>query len=454
MTYFADDLSQSLPIYAVADGFAQNLTPAQRAWAEAMGFKAQAGRILALPGDDGGISGLLFGLGVGDDPMVYGALGRDAPAGTYHLAGDLAPAQATQAALAFALGAYEFSRYKSGAPARNVHLKAPKGADMDYVTRACRAVYLARDLINTPPEDLGPAELADAALTVAKEFGAQASVIIGDELLAQNWPLVHAVGRASSRAPRLVDFTWGDPTAPKVTLVGKGVCFDSGGLDIKPSSGMALMKKDMGGAANILGLAMMVMAAGLKVRLRVLMPMVENSISGNAFRTSDIFKSRKGLSVEIGNTDAEGRLILADALAEADAEAPDLLIDLATLTGAARVALGPELPPFYTDDSTLASALEQAAQTERDPLWRMPLWAPYAKGLDSKIADLKSTADGGLAGSIYAALFLKRFVGHAKSWLHADIYAWSTETRGAKVQGGEAQTIRALYRVLEERYGK
>jgi leucyl aminopeptidase len=314
------------------------------------------------------------------------------------------------------------------------------------------AAGLARDLINTPSNDMGPAELAQAAQELATRFGASFNCVIGDDL-ATNFPLIHAVGMASTRAPRLIDISWGDPAHPKVTLVGKGVCFDTGGLDLKPSSGMLIMKKDMGGAANVLALASMVMDAKLKVRLRVLIPAVENAVAGNAFRPLDIFKSRKGLTVEIGNTDAEGRLVLADALALADEEKPDLLVDLGTLTGAARVALGPDLPPFYTNDETLALDLAACARRENDPLWRLPLWPAYDAWLDSKVANVNNAPSGGFAGSITCALFLQRFVEAAKSWLHVDIYGWTPSAKPARPEGGECQAARAIYKLLGERYG-
>jgi leucyl aminopeptidase len=300
---------------------------------------------------------------------------------------------------------------------------------------------------------MGPPDLEYAARALATRHGADINAIVGDDLLQENFPLVHAVGRAADRAPRLIDIAWGDPSHPKVTLIGKGVCFDTGGLDIKPESGMLNMKKDMGGAACMLALAHMLMARGAKIRLRILMPAVENSISGAAFRPRDIYRSRKGLTVEIGNTDAEGRLILADALALADEEAPELIVDMATLTGAARVALGTEVPPFYTDDDGLAAEIARFAQAEADPLWRMPLWRPYDQLLDSKVADLNNVSSTGFAGSITAALFLRRFVSAAKAWLHCDIYAWNQSTKPGRPEGAECQAARALYALLTARYG-
>ena len=334
-----------------------------------------------------------------------------------------------------------------------VRLVPPDGVDTADILRMAEAASLARDLINTPANDMGPEQLAEAAQQMAARFGAEFTCIVGDELKRQNFPLVHAVGMASTRAPRLVDFSWGDPAHPKVTLVGKGVCFDTGGLDLKSSSGMLIMKKDMGGAANVLALAQMVMDARLKVRLRVLIPAVENAVAGNAFRPLDIFTSRKGFSVEIGNTDAEGRLVLADTLAFADEDKPELLVDLGTLTGAARVALGPDLPPFYTNDETLAASVAAHAKTENDPLWRMPLWPAYDSWLDSKVADINNAPSGGFAGSITCALFLQRFVEHARSWLHVDIYGWTPTAKPARPEGGECQAARAIYKLLSERYG-
>ncbi len=354
-------------------------------------------------------------------------------------------------ALAWALGTYQFTRYRKATP-KAAKLVLPNGVDGAEIASIAEAVFFARDLINTPPNDMGPEELAEAARALAKKHGAKFSVIVGDALLKGNYPLVHAVGQGSERAPRLIDLTWGRTAAPKVTLVGKGVCFDTGGYDLKTSSGMLTMKKDMGGAAAVLAIADMVMGAKLDVRLRVLIPAVENSVSGHAYRPSDIFKSRKGLTVEIGNTDAEGRLVLADALAEADSETPELLIDIATLTGAARVATGMELPPFFTDDEALASDLERHAKQTQDPVWRMPLWRGYEATLKSSVADLNNNPDYGYAGAITAALFLNRFVTNARSWIHLDIAAWTDRPKPGRPRGAEANAARAIYAMLKARY--
>jgi leucyl aminopeptidase len=429
--------------------------PAQaRQFAKANGFAAKPGACLTLPSVDGQIAHVLFGLedeaGKYRDLFRPGALPGLLPPGVYRFAN--APHDTRLAALAFALGSYRFGRYRK-ADRPDVKLVPPDGIDVADITRMAEAVTLARDLINTPSNDMGPEELAQAAQQLAQRFGADFNCIVGDDLTRQNYPLIHAVGMASPRAPRLIDFSWGDSSHPKVTLVGKGVCFDTGGLDLKPSSGMLIMKKDMGGAANVLALALMVMDAGLKVRLRVLIPAVENAVAGNAFRPLDIFTSRKGFTVEIGNTDAEGRLVLADALALADEEKPDLLIDLGTLTGAARVALGPDLPPFYTNDETLAHDVAVHAKQENDPLWRLPLWPPYDAWLDSKVATINNAPSGGFAGSIICALFLQRFVEAAKSWLHVDIYGWTPSAKPARPEGGECQAARAIYKLMSQRYG-
>ena len=433
---------------------AKDLPEPSRQFAEACDFTAKPGKCLILPASDGTIAQVIFGLedatSKSRDLFRPGSLPGLLPPGVYRFAN--APHDARLAALAFALGSYRFGRYrKTEAP--GVRLVPPDGVDVADIVRMAEAAALARDLINTPSNDMGPEELAHAAETLAKRYGADFKTIVGDDLVAQNFPLIHAVGMASTRAPRLIDIGWGDASHPKVTLVGKGVCFDTGGLDLKPSSGMLIMKKDMGGAANVLALAQMVMDAKLKLRLRVLIPAVENAVAGNAFRPLDIFKSRKGITVEIGNTDAEGRLILADALALADEETPDLLVDLGTLTGAARVALGPDLPPFYTYDETLAADVARLARQEHDPLWRMPLWPPYDSWLDSKTATITNAPSGAFAGSIICALFLQRFVEAAKSWLHVDIYGWTPSAKPGRPEGGECQAARAIYQLLSERYG-
>jgi leucyl aminopeptidase len=446
----------AVPVWFVtAENYAQvreQLGPSARRFAETAKFEPKAGQSLLLPGVDGALDGVLFALeaaGKPRDRFLPGRLPGLLPAGIYRFAN--APHDARLAALAFALGSYRFTRYRK-ADANGAQLLVPDGVDADDLSRIADGVALARDLINTPANDMGPAELEQAASALAEKHGAKIRTIVGDDLLAQNFPLIHAVGRASSRAPRLIDLAWGGAQAPKITLVGKGVCFDTGGLDIKPDSGMLIMKKDMGGAANVLAAAHMIMDAGLKLRLRVLIPAVENAISGEAFRPLDIYKSRKGITVEIGNTDAEGRLVLADALALADEEAPELIADMATLTGAARVALGPELPPFFTHDDALAADLSRHAEAERDPVWRLPLWRPYESMLDSKTADINNVG-GSQAGAITAALFLDRFVTAAKAWAHFDIYAWTPSAKAARPDGGECQVARAFYALLKERYG-
>jgi leucyl aminopeptidase len=450
--------SAAVPIWfasvATWDAVRGRLDPPQRAFAEAAGFTPRAGHHLLLPGADGGLSGVLFGidgpLASAPDRFMAGKLPSLLPRGVYRLVDAPEP---RLAALAFAVGNYGFSRYRKRDD-KDLRLEVPAGVDGDELTRVVEAVSLARDLVNTPANDMGPAELELAARDLAARHGATVRTIAGDDLLAQNFPLVHAVGRAAAQAPRLIDLIWGDPGDAKVTLVGKGVCFDSGGLDIKPESAMLLMKKDMGGAATALALAHMIMDGRLPVRLRVLIPAVENALAGNAFRPRDVYPSRKGLTVEIGNTDAEGRLVLADALALADEDAPDLLIDMGTLTGAARVALGPDIPPFYTHDDRLAEALARHGEAENDPLWRLPLWRPYDSMLDSKVADLGNVGTGGFAGSVVCALFLNRFVSAAKAWLHLDIYAWTPSAKPGRPEGGECQAARALYALLVERYGR
>jgi leucyl aminopeptidase len=455
---FAAPNHDAIPIWFVTkeswSAVRATLAAPAAAFAEASGFEASPGRCQILPDAQGGLAGVLFGLeetGAADrDPFLSGKLATLLPAGVYRFAN--APHDASLAALGFLLGLYRFSRYRAASGAQP-SLVAPERVDGARIERIAQAVAFGRDLVNTPTNDLGPEALEQEALRLAERFGARAEVTRGEDLLARNFPLIHAVGRAAAQAPRLVDFVWGREDAPKVTLVGKGVTFDTGGLDIKPASAMEIMKKDMGGAAAALALAHMIMEARLDLRLRVLIPIVENSISADAFRPGDVLKSRKGLSVEIGNTDAEGRLILADALSLADEEAPALLFDFATLTGAARVALGPDLPPFYTDDEALAGEIARHAAAVRDPLWRMPLWRPYDKMVAGKIADLTNSPSSPFAGSITAALFLQRFVANAKAWAHFDIYAWNPAARAHAPEGGEVQAARALFALVEERFG-
>jgi leucyl aminopeptidase len=459
------DSAASLPLWLVTQAdwpdirtrVSSDLGPAAAAFAQACGFDPRPGTFLALPAQDGGIGGALFGIedtGTGvKDPFLPGRLADLLPAGRYRFANlEQGADDARLAALAFACQAYRFARYRT-ANDRGVHLTFPDGVDEADLARIVDGVFLARDLINTPANDMGPAELEAAARDLAKSHGAVIRSIVGNDLLVENFPLIHAVGRASVSAPRLIDMTWGDESLPKVTLVGKGVCFDTGGLDIKPDNAMLIMKKDMAGAATVLGLAHMIMDRGLKVRLRVLIPAVENSIAGNAFRPLDIYRSRKGITVEIGNTDAEGRLVLADALALADEEKPELLVDMGTLTGAARVALGPELPPFYTDDDAFAADVARHGAAENDPLWRLPLWRPYEAMLDSRIADTNNVGAGGFAGSITCALFIARFVTQARTFAHFDIYGWVPKARAGRPEGGECQAARALYALLCARYG-
>jgi leucyl aminopeptidase len=460
----AEHSGTALPLYLCTEAglepLAAGLPAAQNAWLRAHQFEAERGRVLHLPGSHGELAGVIAGLGAGsanEGAMLWegAALAERLPAASYHLATSLSPLGATQFALGWLLGTYKFQRYKSvKKPVSQARLIAPAGADLRYAQAACEAVSLARDLVNQPANEMGPAELAQAARALAERYGGECRIVTGSEL-EQGYPMVHAVGRASTvaRAPRLIDCRFARPGAPRVTLVGKGVCFDSGGLDLKPAAGMLLMKKDMGGAACVLALAQLLRALEVPVQLRLLIPAVENSVGSDAFRPGDILRSRRGLSVEIGNTDAEGRLVLADALSEADAEAPDLLIDLATLTGAARTALGPDLPALYGSDDALVALLATISQQLCDPLWPMPLWAGYEEDFSSKVADINNMSSTGLGGSIIAALFLKRFVTPARPWLHVDLYAWNSKDRPGRPLGGEAQSVRALYELIRRRFG-
>jgi leucyl aminopeptidase len=425
----------------------------ERDWAQAAGFTGEAGKIALVPDEKGRLGRVLVGASESEAAMwAIAGLSETLPEGNYRLDPVPEGGDPSRVALGWALGAYRFTRYHDK-PKGKARLVWPKGADRGLVERLASGVFLARDLATTPASDMGPEELAEAAQKVAKKEGARCKITVGDKLLEKNYPTIHAVGRASTRPPRLVDIIWGDDGAPKVTLVGKGVCFDSGGLDLKPASGMLNMKKDMSGAAIMLGLGQAIMQAGLKVRLRVLLPCVENSVSGNAMRPRDIIKTRKGLTVEIGNTDAEGRLILCDALAEASDEKPEMIIDCATLTGAARVALGPELPALFCNDDKLANALIAAGQAEDDPMWRMPLYKPYRRLIDSKVADLNNVSDGPQGGAITAALYLQEFVDPKVPWAHLDVMAWNQRSRPGRPEGAEAQMLRAVYAHIADRFG-
>jgi leucyl aminopeptidase len=451
---FSDADAASRPLHVVTpDGlkaFLAAQTPATAAWLTSTGFEAAPGELRLIPGADGSVAAAVAGLG---SPMAR-ARGRfhlakaaaGLPPGAWRLTGDLSASDKAEAALAVLLQSYRFSRYRAAKPADPVQLVAPEGIDTARLTAMAEGEFLTRDLINTPALDMGPAELEAAFLTLAETFGATTRVIRGDDLLAQNFPMIHAVGRASTRAPRLLELNWGS-TGPHLTLVGKGVCFDTGGLNIKPSSGMLLMKKDMGGAATVMGLAHMIMRLGLPIRLRVLIPAAENAISGNAQRPKDILTSRKGLTVEVNDTDAEGRLVLADALAYACESPTDAVISMATLTGAARVAVGPDLAPYYCDDDAMAQALEAGAKDGFDPVWRLPFWTPYEHIIEPGIADLDNAPGWGFAGSVTAALFLRRFVTGPR-YMHFDIYGHAPADLPARPKGGVGQGARAILGAL------
>jgi len=460
-------ISESVPLWLLYedefDSWRAMQTAFVRQWLTEQSFKAEKHRVLLMPDAGGALEFAVAGLGKRSAELtLWHAAGfaERLPSRRFRLAQNFTAREATQLCLGFSYGLYRFDRYRS-VKSDTASLESPANADMNFVTNALDSLRMARDWINTPAADFGPAHLAAAARHVAERQRAVFQEWVGDDLLAANFPSVHAVGRASSNAPRMIELRWSPAergahssgSLPCVTLVGKGVCFDSGGLDIKPGSGMALMKKDMGGAAVALALGNMLMTAKLKARVRILIPAVENSLAGNAYRPGDVLTTRKGLTVEVGNTDAEGRLVLCDALALADAERPDLIIDFATLTGAARVALGPELPALFGSDDSMVRNFAAAAAAEHDPVWPMPLWSGYDDELASKIADLNNVASSGFAGAIFGALFLRRFVTESPAWLHLDLYAWNPKERPGRAVGAEAQTLRATYRYLVERFG-
>ncbi|MCB1367816.1 MAG: leucyl aminopeptidase family protein [Rhodobacteraceae bacterium] len=455
---FAAPDQTATPVHVLAsdrlEAWLEEADPRSRDWVNANGFRARLGEVLTIPFKTGAISSVLFGWGDAKarsrGRFHFAAAAEKLPAGIYRIAGGLDPADLDEAALGWLLAGYRFDRYKE-ASRRDAQLIAPDGVDAARLEAIAAGEFLTRDLINTPASDMGPEALEEAFHDLGAGFGADTSSIVGFDLLARNFPMIHAVGRAAGQEPRLLDLNWGDPDHLKVTLVGKGVCFDTGGLNLKPGSSMALMKKDMGGAATVMGLARIIMALNLPVRLRVLVPAVENSVSASAIRPGDVLTSRKGLTVEINNTDAEGRLVLADALDLADEDAPDYLVCMATLTGAARVALGPDLAPFFTDDDGLAHALARSGRKVRDPLWRMPFWDPYEALIEPDIADLDNAPSGGMAGSLTAALFLRRFVERAASFAHFDIYGWNPTKAPGRPKGAAFLGARAILEMLERK---
>ncbi len=450
---FADASDEVLPLHVLSEDALEDWLTGQEprvaTWVAANGFTGALGQTLVVAGPDGAPAMALAGYGTAArrrrGRFALASAAAKLPSGTFRIAGGLPDDAVANEALGWLLSAYRFDRYKSAKPMA-AKLVAPDGIDAKRIEAIAAGEALTRDMINTPASDMGPPDLEDAARTLAATHGAMIEVTTGDALLAANLPMIHAVGRAADRAPRLIDMRWGD-TGPSLTLVGKGVCFDTGGLNLKPGASMGLMKKDMGGAAAVLGLAQMIMATGAEIRLRVLIPAVENSVSSNAFRPQDILTSRKGLTVEINNTDAEGRLVLADALALADEETPDQIISMATLTGAARVAVGPDLAPYFCDDPLFVTALEAAAEGVADPVWRMPFHDAYEEMIEPGIADLDNAPKGGFAGCITAALFLRRFV-TASRYAHFDIYGWQPSAAPARPKGGVGQATRALLAAL------
>lgn len=455
MSYVSADHENPTPLIPLdkkgLDTWQSSASDSQTRWVEASGFAAKPGEVCLLPSSEGGIKACLFG--VAKDGHLYQLAGLPAklPEGAYRLESQWNAAQRAQAALGWGLACYRFSRYRKNKELNSRTLVLD--ADIaDRVESLLEAQALVRDLVNTPTEDLGPQQLEDCVREVAQRFEAKCKVVRGEDLLKHNFPAIHVVGRASHRPPRLIELTWGKKDSPLLVLVGKGVCFDTGGLNLKPTGGMALMKKDMGGAAHALGVAQLVMAHDLPVRLKLLIPAVENSVSGNAYRPGDVIPTRKGLSVEIGNTDAEGRVILSDALTYASEMKPEVIIDFATLTGAARIAMGTDLPPLFSNDDSLSAGIQKAGDDCEDPLWTLPLWQPYKELIKSKIADINNNARTAFGGCITAALFLEHFVGKDDSWAHIDTFAWNQTNRPGRPEGGEALSLRAVFTHLEERF--
>ena len=457
--HLAKPARDSVPVHAVDReqfaAFAAALDPAARRWLQTVGFSAAPDTHALLPAADGTLQAVWAGVRDASHPWALASCPKALPAGRYHLGDQGLALDPAAAALSWELGSYTFDLYKA-ARREPAQLHLPSTPAVQHALIVAAAVASTRDLVNTPAEHMGPGALAEAVRLVARQHGATFKQTVGDKLLAARFPAIHAVGRAAgadaARAPRLIELNWGKPRHPKLTLVGKGVCFDTGGLDIKGAEGMRLMKKDMGGAANALGLAQMVMALQLPVRLQLLIPAVENAIAGNAYRPGDVFQTRQGLHIEIGNTDAEGRVVLCDALAYGAEGRPDLMIDMATLTGAARVALGPQLPALFSRRTDLARELVDRGLALHDPLWHMPLWRDYHGGIESDIADIVNTGKGPMAGAVTAALFLDDFVPEGLDWLHIDLFAWNSEARPGRPVGGEAQTLRTLLAYLESRY--
>ncbi|MCZ8233894.1 MAG: leucyl aminopeptidase family protein [Inhella sp.] len=457
VTLVAKKLPASTPIFCTSTATwtqdRQALSAPQRAWAQSTGFSGKADSHLLLPDEEGGVALVLAGVRAADDPYALSALPQALPAGRYRLHVDGLGLDPQAAALSWSLGDYVFDAYKARGRV-GAELLLAQGPEAERGIAVAGAMTAVRDLVNTPAEAMGPQHLEAAVKMLAKAHKAKVKVWEGEALLKANFPAIHAVGRAAAadRQPRLIELTWGDAKAPLLSLVGKGVCFDSGGLDIKPADGMRLMKQDMGGAANAIGLGLLVMALKLPVRLQLLIPAVENAISGNAFRPGDIFRTRSGQTIEIGNTDAEGRVILCDALTYAAEGKPDLIVDMATLTGAARVALGAELPALFTRDTAQGRELTDLGLAEKDPLWPLPLWQGYQVLIDTPVADISNSGSSPLAGAITAALFLERFIPADQPWLHIDLFAWNPLARPGRPVGGEAQTIRTLLHWLERRY--